>query len=170
MSWDPEVLTELCNETMSETNARDPWVFSWGLFAYADAPAAIGGGVGAFQWFKELPELLAFITDLSAAGFSTFDEEAEYQELRDNLRRIAAGYEVDPGGAVRAFNDELKTLLQISWIGQFDHLIRGEGAFPETVRARFRDDWDDEPALPSTDAIKEEERQAFMAFLNEYGI
>ena len=170
MTWDPEALTDLCNQTISETNARDPRDFPWGLFAYADAPAGIGGGVGGFQWFKALPDLLSFISDLSAAGYATFDDEADWQELRGCLRQIAAGYEADPDQAIRAFNEELVSLLQINWIGRLEDLLSGGGEYPTTVRAHFRDDWDDAPTATSVDAIKEEEHEAFISFLSEYGI
>jgi hypothetical protein len=169
MTWNPEALTELCNQTMCETSTRDPREYPWGLFTYGDAPPAIGGGVGVFQWFGQLPELLAFISDLSAAGYMTFDEEEDWHELRGDLRQIAAMYEVDPEQAIRAFNKELVSLLQITWIGRFEDLINGDDGFAAMVRARFRDDWDDKPAMTSIDAIKEDERQSFLIFLSEYG-
>jgi hypothetical protein len=169
MAWDPEAFSERCNQAMCETNARAPRDFPWGLFAWADAPPAIGGGVGGFQWFKDLPELLAFVTDLSPAGYATFDDEAEWLELRDSLRRIAAGYEAHPEEAIRAFNEELTSLLQIDWIGPFGDLVADEGAFPVMVRARYRGDWDDSPEASSCAAIEESEQQSFLAFLSEYG-
>ena len=169
MTWDPEALTERCNQTIAETNARDPRVFAWGLFAYADAPGGIGGGVGGFQWFGDLPELLSFITDLSAAGYATFDEEADWQEMRGCLRQIAERYERDPDQAIRAFNQELVSLLQINWIGQLEDLLSGAGEYPKTVRAHFRDDWDDQPTATSIELIKEAEVEAFISFLGAYG-
>lgn len=170
MTWDPEALFQRCSEAMCETSARNPLDFAWGLFAWGDAPPAIGGGVGAFQWFKDLPELLAFVSDLSPAAFMTFDEEADWQEFRDSLRQIAAGYEAQPEESLLAFNKELTSLLQIDWIGRFDNLLDGDGLFPLKVRAHFRDDWDDSPAQASIEAIKEDERQSFLEFLDDYGI
>lgn len=129
----------------------------------------MGGGVGAFQWFQDRDEVLAFVTELSAAGFATFDDEDEWLKLRNELRRIAAGYEADPNAAVQAFNRELVSLLQIDWIGRLEDLMGGDGAFPAMVRARFRGDWDDLPSLISLERIKEEEKEAFVAFLADYG-
>jgi len=169
MTWNPEALTELCNQTMCETNARDPREWPWGLFTYSDAPPAIGGGVGGFQWFGQLPELLAFISDLSAAGYMTFDEEEDWQKLRDALRQIAARFEMEPEQAIRSFNEELVSLLQISWIGRLEDLINGDDGFAATVRARFRNDWDDKPAMTSIDVIKEDEQKSFLTFLSDYG-
>ena len=170
MNWDPEALTDRANEAMSTSSSRDPIAFNWGLFACGDAPAACGGGAGAFQWFRELSAVLSFITDLSPAGFATFDEEAEWLELRDQLRQIATGFEADSTATISAFNDNLKSMLQIEWIGSFDDLLSGHGSFPRQIRARFRDDWDDELPPESTDVISASERESFLAFLSEYGI
>lgn len=170
MTWDPEALTEQCNEAMSESNSRNPLEFPWGLFSWGDAPPAIGGGVGAFQWFAELDELLAFVTDLSPAGFATFDEEEEWLEIRTRLRQAAEGFGVNPAAAIQAFNAELTSLLQIDWIGRLDDLMAGNEAFPLMVRARFRGDWDDAPAQASLRPIQPEEQESFLAFLSEYGL
>jgi hypothetical protein len=170
MTWDPEALTERCNHMMGETNSRNPLDFPWGLFSWADAPPAIGGGVGAFQWFQSLDELLEFVTDFSAAGFASFDEEEEWLGLRDKLRQIAAGFANNPHAAITAFNAELISLLQLDWIGRLEDLQSGDGPFPLTLRARFRDDWDDTPAAPSQEPIKEDERSSFLLFLSNYGL
>lgn len=170
MSWDPEILTEQCNAVMRESSSRNPLAFPWGLFAWADAPAGIGGGIGAFQWFQELNQALAFVTDQGPAGFATFDEEEEWLELRTSLRRIAEGFEANSEGAIQAFNAELTSLLQLDWIGTLKDLMAGDGAFPVMVRSRFRDDWDDAPAQASLRPIQPEERESFLVFLSEYGI
>jgi hypothetical protein len=114
MDWDPEALTDLANEAMSSSNSRNPVDFNWGLFAWGDAPAACCGGVGSFQWFGELSAVLSFVTDLSPAGFATFDDEDEWLELRDRLRQIANAFEADSAASISAFNDNLKTLLQLN--------------------------------------------------------
>ena len=154
---------------MSESSSRNPLDLPWGLFSYADAPAAIGGGVGAFQWFVELDDLLAFVTDLSPAGFATFDEEEEWLELRTSLRQIAEGFKDNADVSIQAFNAELASLLQIDWIGRLVDLMAGNEAFPAMVRSRFRGDWDDTPAQPNLRPIQAEEQDSFLAFLSEYG-
>ena len=170
MNWDPEALTDRANEAMSTSSSRNPLEFNWGLFAWGDAPPACGGGVGAFQWFDELSTVLSFITDLSPAGFATFDEEAEWLELRDQLRQIANGFAADSAATISAFNDNLKSLLQIEWIGPLEELLSGHGSFPCLIRARFHDDWDDDASPESMDAISASERESFLEFLAEYGI
>jgi hypothetical protein len=92
MTWDPEALTEQCNDAMSESNSRNPLEFPWGLFSWGDAPPAIGGGVGAFQWFPQLDELLAFVTDLSPAGFATFDEKGGVAGVANKLAANCARF------------------------------------------------------------------------------
>ncbi len=170
MTWDPEALTERCNAVMSESSSCNPLEFSWGLISWADAPPAIGGGVGAFQWFSQLDKVLAFVTDLSPAAFATFDEEEEWLELRTSLRQIAAGFADNPEATIQAFNTELTSLLQINWIGNLEGLMAGNEAFPVLVRSRFRGEWDDTPSQASLAPIQPEEKESFLAFLSEYGI
>jgi hypothetical protein len=169
MTWDPEALTEQCNHAMSESNSRNPLEFPWGLFSWGDAPPAIGGGVGAFQWFPQLDELLAFVTDLSPAAFATFDVEEEWLELQTSLRQIAEGFDANAEVAIQAFNAELTSLLQIDWIGNLEGLMAGNEEFPAMVRSRFRGDWDDTPSQASLRPIQPEEQESFLAFLSEYG-
>ena len=169
MAWDPEALTERANEAMSIASSRDPQQFSWGVFAWADGPPACGGGVGAFLWFDELAELLAFLTDLAPAAFMTFDDEAEWLELRERLRRTASSLENKPDGAIADLNAELTSLLQIDWVGRLEQLLSGDSLFAIKVRARFRNDWEDKPEPVNTIAISQEEMQEFLEYLSEYG-
>jgi hypothetical protein len=169
MAWDPEALTERANEVMSIASSRDPQQFPWGVFAWADGPPACGGGVGAFLWFDEQAELLAFLTDLAPAAFMTFDDEAEWLELRERLRRTASFLETKPGGAIADLNAELTSLLQIDWVGRLEQLLSGDSSFAIKVRAGFRSDWDDKPEQVNTSAITDEELQAYLEYLSEYG-
>ena len=169
MAWDPEALTERAHEVMSIASSRDPQQFPWGVFAWADGPPACGGGVGAFLWFDEQAELLAFLTDLAPAAFMTFDDEAEWLELRERLRRTASSLETKPGGEIADLNAELTSLLQIDWIGRLEQLLSGDGLFAIKVRAGFRSDWDDKPEQVNTSAITDEELQAYLEYLSEYG-
>jgi hypothetical protein len=163
-SFDPEALTEQSNERLNESAQRDPRVCGWGLFAWGDAPPACGGGCGCFQWFASRSELLEFITDWSAAGFMTFDEESEWLQQRDCLRAIAAGMNDDPAGQLQGFNEELRGLLQIDWIGTYGELLAGEHPFSRRILKAFSEE-QDRPFEPV--AIQSEE--AFLAFLRNYG-
>jgi hypothetical protein len=165
MAWDPEALTERANEAMSIASSRDPQQFSWGVFTWADGPPACGGGVGAFLWFADLAELLAFLTDLAPAGFMTFDDEPEWLELR----RTASSLEANQEGVIADLNAELTSLLQIDWVGRLEQLLSGDSLFAIKVRARFRNDWEDKPEPVNTIAISQEEMQEFLEYLSEYG-
>jgi hypothetical protein len=169
MAWDPEALTERANEVMSIAASRDPQQFPWGVFAWADGPPACGGGVGAFLWFSDLAELLAFLTDLAPAGFMTFDDEPEWLELRERLRRTASSLEAKPEDAIADLNAELTSLLQIDWVGHLEQLLSGDSSFAIKVRAGFRSDWEDSPEKGNTNAITDEELQEFPEYLSEYG-
>ena len=157
------------DEAMSIASSRDPLKFTWGVFAWADGPPACGGGVGAFLWFAEREELLAFITDLAPAGFMTFDDEAEWLELRERLRRTASSLEAKPEDAIANLNGELSSLLQIDWVGRLEQLLSGDSPYAMTVRAGFRSDWDDKPEQVNTSAITDKEMQEFLEYLSEYG-
>ena len=169
MAWDPEALTERANEAMSIASSRDPQQFPWGVFTWADGPPACGGGIGAFLWFAELEELLAFITDLAPAGFMTFDDKPEWLELRERLRRTASSLEANQEGVIADLNAELTSLLQIDWVGRLERLVSGDSLFAIKVRARFRNDWEDKPEPLNTIAISQEELQEFLEYLSEYG-
>lgn len=169
MAWDSEALTELANETFSITSSRDPRHFTWGVFAWGDAPAACGGGVGAFHWFADLADLIAFITDLAPAAYMTFDTEAEWLEQCQRLQVIASCFETNPEDAITGLNTELKSLCQIDWIGPLEQLLSGNCSFALKVRARFLNDWEDKPDPVSTNVIAPEELQTFLDFLSEYG-
>lgn len=168
MAWDPEQLTEQTNDLLNATAQNDPTQFPWGFFAYGDAPAAIGGGIGCFQWFGSLAELLSFISDHSAASYLTFDEEAEWLELRDQLRAITAGFASDPDGTMAQLNQELKSLMQVEWIGTYETLCIGTDEFPRKVREWFREQDDD--CAENQSPITSGEEPAFRERITEYGL
>ena len=126
MSWNSELLTEQANTLTQTTSERDPRAYSWGLFSWGDAPPAIGGGTGCFQWFDSREELLAFLTDYSPALYMSFEQEEEWIGFRDRLRAIAESFEDEPLRSLATFNSVLKGLLQIDWIGGFEELCQGQ--------------------------------------------
>ncbi len=94
----------------------------------------------------------------------TFDEESEWLQQRDCLRAIAAGMNDDPAGQLQGFNEELRGLLQIDWIGTYGELLAGEHPFSRRILKAFSEE-QDRPFEPV--AIQSEE--AFLAFLRNYG-
>jgi len=142
MSWNSELLTEQANTLTQTTSERDPRAYSWGLFSWGDAPPAIGGGTGCFQWFDSRDELLAFLTEYSPALCMSLKQEEEWIGFRDRLRAIAASFEDEPLKSLVAVNSVLKGLLQIDWIGRFEELCQGQESFCCKVRGWFRDPGD----------------------------
>lgn len=171
MSWNSELLTEQANTLTQTTSERDPRAYSWGLFSWGDAPPAIGGGTGCFQWFDSREELLAFLTDYSPALYMSFEQEEEWIGFRDRLRAIAESFEDEPLRSLGTFNSVLKGLLQIDWIGGFEELCQGQESFCCKVRGWFRDPGDiDEAAIQASEApIEPDELQDFCERLQEYG-
>lgn len=169
MTWDPEQLTDEANHLLSSTAANDPRTHDWGFFQYGDAPASCGGGIGVLQWFASLEELLTFVSDYSPAMYCTFDEEEEWNELRDSLRSIASGFRDDPQSCIELLNIELKSLLQITWIGSYDELIQSSKSFCCGVRGWYRNNYDESSAEHSVLAIELDEEQSFREAIPEYG-
>ena len=156
--FDPEQLTDAASAQLNDSAQRDPRQFSWGLFAWGDAPAACGGGIGCFQWFSSAEEALAFISDLSPALFCTFDEEEEWLLLRQRLRSIAAQWLNQPQDALDSFNAELQGLLQIDWIGPYSELRSGAFPFSQRLLEAFAEEEPDDTG-----------EQAWISFLQSYG-
>lgn len=171
MTWDPDLLTDQAHDAMQRTSSADPEQHPWGLFAWGDAPPACGGGVGAFQWFSSLQELLAWVSDLSPAAFTTFDEETDWLEFRDRLRRIIQGFRDDPLSCLQRLNAELKGLLQLAWIGQWTDLLSSPEAYPQQIRQQFRGEDDDASRPEPVDqAISPTELANFRRFVQAYGM
>lgn len=155
-SFDPQQLTEAANQQLILSSQRDPREYNWGLFAWGDAPPACGGGVGCFQWFATASDALAFVSDYSPAMYCTFDEEEEWLLLRQRLRKIAAQWPDNPTEAIEAMNAELRSLLQIDWMGSYDELCDGSTPFSRRIRQAFaEEEGNDEDWIP---------------FLQNYGI
>ena len=171
--FDSEQLTEQAFERLNESARRDPRICPWGLFTWGDAPPACGGGVGAFQWYESIEELIEFITDWSAAGYMTFDDEAEWLEQRQCLRTIASQWHANPETTIQNLNTELKGLLQIDWIGTFTELKAANDAFGSRIQEAFNEDQvsglnANTDSFSGEDAGKAED--AFIKFLSEYGM
>ena len=171
--FDSEQLTEQAFERLNESARRDPRICPWGLFAWGDAPPACGGGVGAFQWYESIEELIEFITDWSAAGYMTFDDEAEWLEQRQCLRAIASQWHANPETTIQNLNTELKGLLQIDWIGTFAQLKAANDAFASRIQEAFNEDQVSVLNANSDSFSGEDTRKAedaFIKYLSEYGM
>lgn len=170
--FNPEALTEQVQAQMQAAMNRDPRHFSWGLFAWADGPPACGGGDGAFQWFANQEQLMAFLSASAPAAFMTFDHEDDWNRQCAQLREIVQGWNDDPRGTVERLNAALQGLLFIEWIGTFADLRTGMDSFSVALRQEFAGEMADanreRGALPTNDVALDWE-QAFVAFLPDYG-
>ena len=169
MAWDPELLTEQAMQAMQESSRLEPTLYPWGVFSWGDAPPACGGGVGGFQWFASLNDLLAWVTDLSPASYMTFDDEGEWLAYRDDLRETGKSFSNNPQDTLNDLNVKLRGLLQIDWIGVWQDLLVSTDPYPQLIRQRFRNDWDSEDPF-STTQIPDDELEAFLDFVREYGV
>ena len=170
MAWDPEQLTEQANDSLRRSHEADPELSPWGLYSWADASPACGGGVGAFQWFDSIDDVLAWVTDLSPAVFTSFDEEDEWLIFRAGLRQIAQGFLENPEQGLKQFNAQLKGLHQIDWIGAWPDLVSGPDAYCQKIRRHFREGLDSEKPDESSSAIKPDEVGKFRQFVEDYGL
>ena len=170
MAWDPDLLIDRANQAFQECSSRDPRQFRWGFFAWADAPAACGGGVGAFQWFQAQDELLSHLVDFGPAAFMTFDEECQWNAMRDELRQIAASFSIDRANTLLQLNAHLKSLFQVDWIGEWDELCATNDEFPRRVRSNFRDNGEDDQSAECCQPIGIDEVDSFCEFIGVYGM
>lgn len=142
--------------------------YEWGFFCYGDAPAAIGGGVGMFTWFRNRNDMLDFIettlpyyppgpysSDVEAAAADT---TAVVEKMRTNALSVEEGME--------ALNEVLEGFSQFTWIGTVPELLSGDHDYLVRVRGAFREDFDDGLGVSP---IMEDEREAFFEFLEGWG-
>jgi len=141
----------------------------WGMYTYGDASGAMGGGVGAFVWFRSRDELMGFVgghLTFFAPGPHDIDPGRVAGEVRDIVDQIAAG-EVRAAAGLERLNASLKHFAQIPWWGQLSELEAGDTEYSRNLRDEFREFEE----LEGKDlALKEGEHQAFLQFLSEYGV
>ncbi|MEI6745871.1 MAG: hypothetical protein WCL34_07910 [Methylococcaceae bacterium] len=131
---------------------------SWGIFSYNDAPAAFcGGGSGCFCWFNSKEDMFKFFTSEDIIG-----EDADMSKITNKILRDEIG--IDDG--VMQINQELKGIIQIQWIGQFEQLCNGNNDYAKEVIEQFRQSLNNDRFTP----INQSEISAFKEFLEEYGL
>ena len=101
----------------------------------------------------------------------SFEQEKDWFTFRDRLLLIADSIEDEPMGRLEAFNNLLKGLLQIDWIGRFEELCASDKDFCYKLRVWFRNNADTEGTsiVASNAPIQPEETEAFCEMLREYG-
>jgi len=115
---------------------REPTSYSWGFFAYDDAPGGIGGGSGNFSWFDSKQELVSFLGKypLLAHSSHTLDTE-QFSEAKNFLRSFTP--ETFDQKAVDQLNKMISGVEQIQWFGQLNDLLSGEAEFEKGMRKFF---------------------------------
>jgi hypothetical protein len=115
---------------------KEPTSYSWGLFAYDDAPGAIGGGSGNFSWFDSKDELVGFLTKFPLLAHSSDSTDTElFVKAKHCLAQITA--ENFDQKVVDDLNKINSGVEQIQWLGQFVDLLSGESEFAKGMRKFF---------------------------------
>ncbi len=115
---------------------KQPMSYSWGFFAYDDAPGGIGGGSGNFSWFDSKQELVSFLTKFPLLAHSSATPDMElFARAKEHLLRVTA--ETFDQRAVDELNVINSGVEQIQWFGQLEELLSGDGEFAEGLRAFF---------------------------------
>ena len=140
---------------------------AWGMFSWGDAPPAIGGGIGAFQWFDTRESLLCFIAESAVLMWKDFESQDDYENLRDSLRS-AVQQTSENDKVLEKVNCMTRGLFQVEWIGQFHELATSQDDFPKKVRAHFYDNRNDQVDAP--ESIEDKELTSFAEALEEYGL
>lgn len=174
MDWDP--LMDTATQRAEASMQRDPRAFTWGMFAWGDASPAIGGGVGAFQWFATEHELHAFICDDSHLLYRCYESHQEWQLQAQRLRQLLANLASDPDATLQLINQDLRGALQFDWIGRYHDLCSGEQPFCRQLRQSFREDEVQEEGTEASAADASpldpdrDDEQAWLEHLSLYGI
>ena len=166
-----ETLVEAANARWADDTLVKPRSTSWGMYSYGDAPAAIGGGIGAFTWFNSKTALLKFIEyvlSYSPPGPGNSDPLAVAYKVRAVLGQVRFG-DLELDKARRKLNTVLRAYSQIEWMGTFKDLKDGNDAYARKLIKQFRRSR--ELAVGAAPvAIARSQIEDFKEFLAEYGI
>jgi hypothetical protein len=131
---------------------------SWGMFSYGDGPMnCCGCGVGSFWWFNSKEDMFKFFTSEEIIG-----EDADISGITSKI--LSDEISIDDG--IKQMNQELESIIQVSWIGQFEQLCNGNNEYAKEVIEQFRQSLNNEQFTP----INHSEISAFKEFLEEYGL
>jgi hypothetical protein len=161
-------LLDLIEERSQDMNAMQgkvPKKGSWGFYCWGDAPAAIGGGVGAYHWEGSRAGAIRFLRNyalamyLPRAGLDLFAINTEVERITDAMK---AGTLAD-AAALKALNKSLQHVVQFDWIGEYTELRDGNTKYAKALRKRFRNDSSAAPILKS-------EKASWLEFLEQAGL
>ena len=138
---------------------RQPVSYSWGFFAYDDAPGAIGGGSGNFSWFDSKEELVGFLKKFPLLAHSSDTSDTELFAKAKTFLASATAENFDQK-EVDKLNKINSGVEQIQWFGQFDDLLSEETEFARGMRTFFS---------KSSDKLSKSQIPEFTEFLRNWG-
>jgi hypothetical protein len=159
---------EAAREVGSAASSRTPHANSFGFFAYGDAPEAIGGGIGVFQWFASSKALFDYLADhltymnAGQSGTDPFATHVAVKNAVNKFRKVDAPLKL----LIPKLNRLLRTYSQITWIGTLRDLKEGNGKYERGLRKEFRESLESEAG---TRPIQRSEVAEFLEFLSQYG-
>ncbi|WP_348826915.1 hypothetical protein [Halomonas sp. RT37] len=167
-------LVSSADEAWAQVTDAVPIDENWGMFSYGDAPAALGGGFGAFAWFEDRASMLKFIEEVlpfSPRGPDNRDPlpimdavSAVIKDIRNDSLSLEQGRE--------KLNKELEGCSQIEWWGTFRELRGGISPYSRKLINKFRQHLTDDENINeiSTGPISDNELAEFKDYLMTYGV
>lgn len=140
---------------------RNPKHYSYGYFAYGDAPGGIGGGMGVCLWFKDYDEMEKFFIeqDLLNQGWLT-EDESDYEKIlnqvKDGLKLLRSSNLDEAKKGFDLVNQALVKRIQLAWYCSFQDVFNGKRVFDNYHAKLYKE-------LLSEDYSEEE----FIEFLKE---
>ena len=158
-------------EACAESVERNPEKSDYGMYSYSDAPAAVGGGFGVFQWFSSYEILRDFLRAYfmhqtpSPWGDDFANKLSLFNDLIDKSRCVE-----ELNNIVSEINKLIKSYYVIEWVGTFESLCNCSDLFPTKVRNEYRT-YLDGMQIADSSFIKEDELEDFSKeFLSQYGL
>jgi hypothetical protein len=162
---DYEALQEEAREVFEIAAERKASDNDVGFFAYGDAPAAIGGGVGGFCWFEKESDLLEFLKKYSLFIYPP-RSDLDFDTILNSVSVVVEEYRNGNSDKVKflsELNTSLRHSVQFRWVGTFADLKNGGDEFAREVLEDFREDEDVVP-------VEQEEEEDFRDHLSLFGI
>jgi len=157
---------EKAEVALQPATEREPTESDWGFCAYGDAPEAIGGGMAVFVWFESREEMLASIAE-HALFLNLPRHDLDLDAIQEGVRSTVEAMRhsrIDDAAGMSELNKLLRHASQLTWLGKFSSLRRGETEADRDVLRQFRESEDGAAAGP----VSDEELGGFREFLMSY--
>ena len=140
----------------------------YGFCAYADAPAAVGGGITWFYWFEDKQRMLSVLRD-HALFLNAPRSDMDLTEADTGVKRaIATAHEgEDLEGLRRDLNRCLENASQFEWMGTFRELCESPHPQAKKFRAEFREERE---LVDDSSAVESDELESFAEFIGRYNV